>query len=62
MTTTCIVWWLLLPLAVVAAVIYWLSESRGQRIRRWRKQGQSWAAISRRMGCAPSTAKRWAVV
>jgi IS30 family transposase len=60
MTTTCIVWWLLLPLAVVAATIHWLTESRAPRIRRWRRQGLTWAAIGTRLNCSPSTARRWA--
>jgi hypothetical protein len=60
-TITCAAVWLLLPLIVLIGVVSWITEGRDQRIRRWRKQGLSWAAISRRMGCAPSTAKRWAM-
>jgi hypothetical protein len=60
-TITCAAVWLLFPLIVLIGVVYWITEGRGQRIRRWRKQGQSWAAIGRRLGCAPSTAKRWSM-
>jgi hypothetical protein len=59
-TITCAAVWLLFPLIVLIGVVYWITEGRDQRIRRWRKQGESWAAIGRRLGCAPSTAKRWA--
>jgi IS30 family transposase len=50
MTTACIVWWLLLPLAVVAAAICWLSESREQRIRRWHRAGRSQRSIAQALG------------
>jgi len=61
MSLTCIAAWALALLLLPAITLAWLAESRPQRIRRWRKQGLSWAEISRRLGCAPSTAKRWAM-
>ena len=42
--------WLLLPLLLLAAVILWLSESREQRIRRWRAAGMTQRAIAERLG------------
>jgi hypothetical protein len=39
-------WWLLLPLAVAVAALFWLTESRRARITRWRSQGRTWAAIA----------------
>jgi DNA-binding CsgD family transcriptional regulator len=42
--------WLLLPLLLVVAVILWLTESREQRIRRWRAAGMTQRAIAERLG------------
>ena len=42
--------WLLLPLLLVVAVILWLTESREQRIRRWRADGMSQRCIAERLG------------
>lgn len=47
---------LLLPLLI----LLWLTESRGQRIRRWRAAGLPWRVIADRLGCSRSTAARWA--
>jgi hypothetical protein len=60
MTTTCIIWWLLLPLVALLGVILWATESRSTRINRWRSQGATWQQISDRLGCSRSTARRWA--
>jgi hypothetical protein len=60
MTTTCIIWWLLLPLVALLGVILWATESRSTRINRWRSQGWTWRQISDRLGCSQSTARRWA--
>jgi hypothetical protein len=60
MTTTTYMAWgaalLLLPLIF----LFWLTEPRHARIRRWRRQGLTWACIAKRLGCSPSTARRWA--
>lgn len=53
-------WALALALLPVLALL-WATESREHRIRRWRAAGQSWASIASRLGCSPSTARRWAV-
>lgn len=62
MSLPCILAWaaalLLLPLIALA----WATESRPQRIRRWRAQGMTWAAVSSRLGVSASTARRWAAV
>jgi len=60
MTTTCIIWWLLLPLVALLGVVLWATESRSARINRWRAQGMSWRACAERLHCSPSTARRWA--
>ena len=49
-TITCALLWALTPLLFIAAVIYWLSETQPQRIRRLRQQGQSQRAIAERLG------------
>jgi IS30 family transposase len=46
------IFYLLLPLLLVVAVILWLSESREQRIRRWHKQGMSQRCIADRLCCS----------
>ena len=45
---------LLLPLIV----LFWATESRQQRARRWRSYGMSQQAIADRLGCSRSTARR----
>jgi DNA-binding CsgD family transcriptional regulator len=42
--------WLLFPLLLVVGIMLWLSESREQRIRRWRAGGMSQRAIAERLG------------
>jgi DNA-binding IclR family transcriptional regulator len=49
---------LLLPLLV----LLWLTESREQRARRWRRQGMTQQAIADRLGCSRSTVRRLLVV
>jgi DNA invertase Pin-like site-specific DNA recombinase len=45
---------LLLPLLVVL----WLTESREQRARRWRRDGLTQQAIADRLGCSRTTVRR----
>lgn len=52
MSIACIAYWLLLPLLVLLAVVLWASESRPQRIRRWRAAGMTQKAIAERLGCS----------
>lgn len=60
MTITCIAAWALVLLLLPLHLMLWASESRGQRIRRWRANGITWAECGRRLACSPTTAKRWA--
>lgn len=60
MTFACIAAWALVLLLLPLHLMLWASESRSQRIRRWRAAGTSWAECGRRLGCSPSTVKRWA--
>jgi hypothetical protein len=52
--------WLLALLLLPALLLLWATESRGQRLRRQRAAGATWAALAARHGCSPSTARRWA--
>jgi DNA invertase Pin-like site-specific DNA recombinase len=45
---------LLLPLLI----LLWLTESREQRARRWRRDGMTQQAIATRLGCSRSTVRR----
>ena len=49
-TITCALLWAITPLLFIVAVIYWLSETQPQRIRRLRQQGHSQRAIAERLG------------
>ena len=60
MTTTTALALLIAALLLPLLILLWLTESRGQRIRRWRAAGQPWRVIAHRLGCSRSTAARWA--
>jgi len=55
-TTTACLLVLLFPLLW----LLWITESKGQRIRRWRRSGLTWRVCAQRMGVSQSTARRWA--
>jgi len=55
-TTACLLALLLFPLLL----LLWITESKGQRIRRWRRSGLTWRVCAERLGVSPSTARRWA--
>jgi len=55
MTTICTILALLLfPLIL----LFWLTESRQQRARRWRRDGWTQQRIADRLGCSRSTVRR----
>ena len=58
MTTTCMLWWLLLPLIALLAVMLWLSETREQRIKRLRRQGWTQQRIADHLLISRSTVRR----
>jgi len=60
MTATCLLAWAAVLLLLPLHCLLWATESRHTRITRWRRSGASWAAIATRLGCSPSTARRWA--
>ena len=57
-TTTALA--LLIAALLPLLILLWLTESRGQRIRRWRAAGLPWRVIADRLDCSRSTAARWA--
>jgi DNA-binding NarL/FixJ family response regulator len=59
MTTTATALALLLALLLLPAlVLLWLTESRQQRARRWRRDGLTQQAIADRLGCSRTTVRR----
>jgi hypothetical protein len=48
-TVIALAWWLLLPLVVITAIIFWATESQQQRIKRLHRSGHSQAAIANRL-------------
>jgi hypothetical protein len=61
MTTTCLLAWAAILIALPVLILLWATETRQQRIRRWRRRdGLTWAVIATRLNCSPSTARRWA--
>ena len=60
MTTTTAAALLLAAILLPLLILLWATESRGQRIRRWRAAGLPWRVIAARLDCSRSTAARWA--
>jgi hypothetical protein len=55
MTTICTILALLL---FPVLFLLWLTESRQQRARRWRRDGLTYRVIAERLGCSQTTARR----
>jgi response regulator RpfG family c-di-GMP phosphodiesterase len=55
MTTICTI---LALLMFPVLFLLWLTESRQQRARRWRRDGLTYRAIAERLGCSQTTARR----
>jgi hypothetical protein len=58
MTITSLLALLLAALLLPLLVLLWLTESREQRARRWRRQGMTQQAIADGLGCSRSTVRR----
>jgi hypothetical protein len=56
--TTTILCTVLVLLLLPALFLLWLTESRQQRARRWRRDGLTYRAIAERLGCSQTTARR----
>jgi DNA-binding CsgD family transcriptional regulator len=52
MSITCIAAWALALLLLPVLILLWATETRTQRIRRWRKEGMTQKAIAQRLGCS----------
>jgi hypothetical protein len=59
MTTSLILWALLVPLLICLGVLLWLTEDRKARARRWRQAGMTQNAIANRLGVSRTTVRRW---
>jgi CRP-like cAMP-binding protein len=59
MTTTCLLAWAAVLLLLPIVFLFWLTESREQRARRWRRDGMTQQAIADRCGVSRSTVRRW---
>jgi transcriptional regulator len=59
MTTSLILWALIVPIVVCLGVLLWLTEDRKTRARRWRQQGMTQASIAERLGVSRTTVRRW---
>ena len=60
MTATCVIVWVAVLITLPFVVLLWATESRHTRIRRLRKQGETWKAIATRYGVSQTTVRRWA--
>jgi hypothetical protein len=49
-TIACGLFWLLAPLFILGAIVTWALETDRDRVRRWRQNGLSYAAIAKRSG------------
>lgn len=58
MTTACIIAWAAILLTLPVIVILWATESRQQRVRRWRRAGLSQQRIADRLGVSRATVRR----
>jgi predicted transcriptional regulator len=59
MTTTCLLAWAAVLLLLPIVFLFWLTESRQQRARRWRRDGMTQQAIADRCGVSRTTVRRW---
>lgn len=41
--------------------LLWLTESKQQKARRWRRAGMTYKAIGERLSISPTTAKRYSI-
>lgn len=58
MTITCLLAWAAALLLLPVLILAWATESRPQRIRRWRRQGLTQQAIADRLGISRTTVRR----
>ena len=56
---TCLLTWGAVVLLLPVIVLLWLTESKQQRARRWRRSGQTYKTIASRLNVSPTTARRY---
>jgi DNA-binding CsgD family transcriptional regulator len=61
MTFTCVLLWVLALICLPILIILHLTETKKQRINRWRKSGKTWKTIAAKLNCSQTTARRWAI-
>jgi len=61
MTFTCALAWAAALLLLPVLVLLWATESKGQRVRRLRRQGWTWQQIGTHLGVHRTTARKWAL-
>ena len=59
MTTICLLAWAAVLMTLPIVFLFWLTESREQRARRWRRDGMTQQAIANRLSVSRSTIRRW---
>ena len=59
MTTTALIAGLLVALLVPLVLVWRLTETKQQTIHRLRRNGLTWSQVADRIGCHPSTARKW---
>ena len=59
MTTTCLLAWAAVLLLLPIVFLFWLTEDRQQRARRWRSYGMTQQAIAEKCGVSRTTVRRW---
>jgi DNA-binding IclR family transcriptional regulator len=57
-TIACLAATVLAVLTIPLLILYLLTESRPQRVRRWRRSGMTQQAIADRLGCSRTTVRR----
>jgi len=56
---TCLLTWGAVVLLLPVIVLLWLTESKQQRARRWRRSGQTYKTIASKLNVSPTTARRY---
>ena len=56
----CLLAWAAALITLPLVLLFLATESKPFKIRRLRRQGQTWKAIASQLGCSQSTARRWA--
>lgn len=58
---TCFLAWATAVLLLPVLVLLWATESKAQRIRRWRSTGRPWRVIAAHYGVSQTTVRRWSM-